>query len=206
MNKVKTIVKSDIYNVLYHFALIFNSLKRKMHNALIYNELKKIRVTGKDVWFSYPYYLFGEKYMKIGTGFGSSPGLRIECIDEWGGGHYHPQLIIGDYVNCNYYCHIGCMNKITIGDHVTLGSRVLITDHAHGELSKSKIPYFDRKLISKGPVTIGNNVWIGENACIMPGVTIGEGCIIGANAVVTHDVPPYSLAAGVPSKVIKTLQ
>lgn len=60
-------------------------------------------------------------------------------------------------------------------------------------------------LISKGPVVIEDNVWIGEHACIMPGTTIGKGSIVGANAVVTKDVPPYSLVGGVPAKLIKTL-
>lgn len=55
-------------------------------------------------------------------------------------------------------------------------------------------------------MVIGNNVWIGRNVCIMPGVTIGDGAVIGANAVVTHDIPAYSVAAGVPAKVIKTIE
>ncbi len=60
-------------------------------------------------------------------------------------------------------------------------------------------------MVSKGPVVIGNNVWLGNNVCVMPGVTIGDGAIIGANSVVTHDVPAYAVAAGVPAKIIKQL-
>jgi acetyltransferase-like isoleucine patch superfamily enzyme len=67
------------------------------------------------------------------------------------------------------------------------------------------IPPTQRSLFSKGPVKIGNNVWLGNNVCVMPGVTIGDGAIIGANAVVTHDIPPYSVAGGIPAKVIKQL-
>ena len=60
----------------------------------------------------------------------------------------------------------------------------------------------NRKLYSKGPVIIGRNVWIGENVCILPNVSIGDGAIIGAGAVVTHNIPSYSISAGVPAKLI----
>lgn len=60
-----------------------------------------------------------------------------------------------------------------------------------------------RPLYSKGPIVIGNNVWIGEKVAVLGGVKIGDGAIIGANAVVTHDVPPYSIAVGCPAKIIK---
>ena len=65
--------------------------------------------------------------------------------------------------------------------------------------------YIHRKLLSKGPIYIGENSWIGENACIMPNVSIGKGCIIGANSVVTHNIPDYSVAVGCPAKVVKTI-
>ena len=61
-----------------------------------------------------------------------------------------------------------------------------------------------RPIVSKGPVRIGDNVWIGDKATILPNVSIGNGAIIAANAVVTKDVPPYSVAAGNPAKIIKT--
>lgn len=152
-----------------------------------------------------PYYFVGAEYMTIGCGFSTKPGLRMECIDEYSGQHFNPQLSIGKNVSFNFFCHVGCINSISIGDDVMIGSYVLITDHSHGELNRSDIPVAQRLLLSKGPVVIEDNVWIGEHACILPGVTIGRGSIVGANAVVTHDVPPFSLVVGVPAKVIKTL-
>jgi len=88
------------------------------------------------------------------------------------------------------------------------GINVLITDNAHGTFNLSELdsPPIKRKLFTKGEVAIGDNVWIGSNSCIMPGVTIGRGAIIGANAVVTKDVPPYALAAGNPARVIKIIE
>ncbi|WP_443197883.1 DapH/DapD/GlmU-related protein [Pseudobutyrivibrio sp. OR37] len=63
-----------------------------------------------------------------------------------------------------------------------------------------------RKIRSKGPVIIEKNAWIGRNVCIMPNVVIGEGSIVGANSVVTHDVPPYSIVGGVPARIIKEIR
>ena len=156
--------------------------------------------------FSEPYTIVGRgKQIRIGRNFISQPGLKIECIDCYAGKQYHPCLSVGDNVFINSNCHIGCINKIVIGNNVMIGSGVLITDHQHGTLADSDIPVADRKLVSKGSVAIGDNVWIGEHVCILSGVTIGEGSIIGANAVVTKSVPAHSLAVGVPAKVVEDL-
>ena len=58
------------------------------------------------------------------------------------------------------------------------------------------------KPYSKGGVIIGNGVWLGNNVCVMPGVRIGDGAVVGANSVVTHDVPPYTIVAGIPARII----
>jgi acetyltransferase-like isoleucine patch superfamily enzyme len=63
----------------------------------------------------------------------------------------------------------------------------------------------ERPIVSNGPVIIENNVWIGEMACIMPNVRIGEGAIVAANSVVTKNVPPFSIVAGIPAKIVNQL-
>lgn len=80
-----------------------------------------------------------------------------------------------------------------------------ITDNSHGETDYSSLnlPPGKRPITSKGPVVIGNNVWIGDKATILPGVTIGDGSVIAANAVVTKDVPAFSVVAGNPAHVIR---
>lgn len=157
--------------------------------------------------FSEPYTIVGGgKSICIGMNFMSQSGLKIECITNYAGKQYHPCLTVGNNVFINSYCHIGCINKIVIGNNVMIGSGVLITDHQHGTLADSDIPVADRKLVSKGAVVIEDNVWIGEHVCILSGVTIGEGSIIGANAVVTKSIPAHSLAVGVPATVIESLK
>lgn len=90
-----------------------------------------------------------------------------------------PQPIIGNNVSYNYYCHIGCLNKIVIGDNVMLGSRVVIEAHSHGTTDYLNMHVAKRKLHSKGPIIIEDNVWIGENACILENGRIGKCSIIG---------------------------
>ena len=83
----------------------------------------------------------------------------------------------------------------------------MISDNSHGEANKELLNIAPkcRPLFTSGPVIIEDNVWIGEGAMIMPNVHIGKGSIIAANSVVTKDIPPYSIAAGVPAKVIRTM-
>lgn len=118
-----------------------------------------------------------------------------------------PNLVIGQNCNIGEYTHISCANKITIGDGVLTGRWVTIVDNSHGHLCKEQesiIPS-ERPIESAGEVYIGKNVWLGDKVTILPNVKIGDGCIIGANSVVAHDVPANSIVAGSPAKIIKTL-
>lgn len=117
-------------------------------------------------------------------------------------------MIIGDNCNFGEFNHITCLNRIIIGNGVLTGRFVLITENSHGRTNGEDIglPPEQRCIVSKGAVIIGNNVWIGDKVSIMPNVTIGEGAIIAANAVVTHNVPPYTLVAGCPAKVMKKIK
>ena len=94
-----------------------------------------------------------------------------------------------------------------IGNGLLTGRFVLISDNSHGGLSQTEaaIPPAARKLVSKGPVVIGDNVWIGDKVTILAGVHIGDNAIIAANAVVTENVPANTLVAGVPASVRRRL-
>ena len=128
--------------------------------------------------------------------------------------HYHaydgpqtfsPEIIIGHYCNIGAYTQITACKKITIGDGLLTGRFVYIGDNAHGSLSlkEANVPPVLRHLTSKGEIIIGNNVWIGDKVTILAGVHIGDNVIIGANSVVTHDIPSNSVWAGNPAVVIK---
>ncbi|WP_107827294.1 acyltransferase [Mucilaginibacter yixingensis] len=151
--------------------------------------------------------LIGPQYTFIGDNFKADDRLRLEAWDNYAGQVFTPQLKIGNNVSLGTDVHIGCINQITIGSGVLMGSRIYITDHSHGDTTTEalKLPPVQRRLVSKGPVIIEDNVWIGDGVCIMPNVHVGTNAIIGANAVVTKDVPANTVVAGVPACIIKTL-
>ena len=179
-------------------------IRNLLYSGFIYGQLKK---SGKDPLFCYPVSLYGGRHITIGDNFFTQPGLRIEALEGYGGDTFTPKLSIGNNVVINDSCHIACINEVTIKDNVLIASRVFITDHFHGRTGDSDyvISPSKRRLYSRGPVVINNNVWLGEGVIVMPGVTIGAGAVIGANSVVTKDVPPYCVFAGVPARFVKQL-
>ncbi|MGG6491854.1 UNVERIFIED_CONTAM: acyltransferase [Bacteroidetes bacterium 56_B9] len=125
-------------------------------------------------------------------------------------------ITVGDYTTIRYDSVLGCVEKIRIGSYVIISNNVHIYDNNNHPTA----PEIRKEMCKNGfygdawrwshsvhkPVIVGDNVWIGERATILKGVTIGEGSIIGCDSVVTHDVPPYSVAAGNPAKIIKYLK
>lgn len=113
---------------------------------------------------------------------------------------FTPMLKIGDNSGIGIKCEMN--GVISIGNDVMMGPEVVVytTRYRHDRVD---ITMIEQGMDETLPVTIGNDVWIGRRVMIMPGVTIGDGCIIGAGAVVCKDIPPYSIAAGVPAKVVK---
>ena len=111
-------------------------------------------------------------------------------------------VTIGDYTRIGIHCTV--IGPVCIGDHVNLAQGITVTALNHNFADSSR--KIDEQGISTKPVVIGDDVWIGANAVILPGVTIGRHVVVAAGAVVTKDVPDYSLVAGVPAKEIKKLR
>ena len=117
------------------------------------------------------------------------------------GASFTPGLSIGDRSGVGIRCEL--TGPITIGNDVMMGPEVIIYTSGH-KFDRTDIPMMDQGFTEPKAVTIGNDVWIGRRVIIMPGVTIGDGCVIGAGAVVTKDIPDYSVAVGVPARVVKS--
>jgi lipopolysaccharide O-acetyltransferase len=152
-------------------------------------------------------YLRGLACISMGEDFSAGEGLWLEAITRYGEERFNPKLVIGNHVRVSHWSHIACTNSVNIGDHVLIGSKVIITDHNHGSFGANAIspaiPPAQRPLERDRFVNIGNNVWLGDGVVVCPGVTMGEGSVAGANAVVTMDVPPFTLVAGVPARPIR---
>lgn len=160
----------------------------------------------KSVFFPTDLSSRGEDCITIGEG----THIAEHCVlTAWkktcAGGDFHPEIVIGKNCDFGMWNHISATNSIRIGDNLLTGKWVTIIDNSHGETDFATLqqPPLMRLVTSKGPIIIGNNVWIGDKATILPNVTIGDGAVIAANAVVTKDVPAYSVVAGIPAKVIK---
>lgn len=110
-------------------------------------------------------------------------------------------VTIGDYTRIGI--HNTIIGPVCIGNHVNLAQGITVTALNHNFEDASK--RIDEQGISTKPVVIGDDVWIGANAVILPGVTIGSHCVVAAGAVVTKDVPDNCVVGGVPAKVIKSL-
>lgn len=154
----------------------------------------------------FPIYVRGRSSMELGQGLTTGVNVRLDAFAPRGS---LPVLRIGRHVQLNDAVHIAAIQQVTIGDHTLIASRVFISDHNHGDYqtddaaSAPDTPPADRPLSSR-PVKIGRNVWLGEQVCILPGITVGDGAIVGAGSVVTRDIPPHSIAAGNPARVIRT--
>lgn len=116
------------------------------------------------------------------------------------GAMFSAKTTLGDYSGIGINARIN--GACTIGDHVMMGANVTVITRNHS-FERTDIPMMDQGFEEERPVAIGNDVWIGDRVIILPGVHIGDGSIIAAGAVVTHDVPSYAIVGGVPAKIIK---
>ena len=120
----------------------------------------------------------------------------LELVADRGG-----RLEIGEGTVLNYGCSVGATGLIRIGAECNIGTHVIMIDNNFHRLE----PERRRERPEPAPIILGDNVWVGTRAIILRGVTIGTDSVIGAGSVVTRDIPPRSLAVGVPARVIKRL-
>lgn len=167
-----------------------------VYTKLFYPQAKIIRL---------PVDIRNSRNIQIGKGFITGFGCRIEALPV------QPTnkkiLMIGDNVQVNDYVHIACAESLTIGNNTLIASKVFITDLNHGSYNSINCDHPDsvpalRQLHTK-PVHIEDNVWIGESVSILPGAKIGRGSVIGTCSMVNSEIPPYSIAVGIPARVIK---
>lgn len=209
---MKHLLKRLIF-IIFHLISKILSVKRVHSLKLIYKRIytlwviQSFKKTGKNVLIGSFQYLREPDKIILGDNVRIGQHCVFELYSTYKEQKFTPLLSLGNNTSIGEHSHITCINKIIIGNNVLMGRKVFITDNAHGASTYDQIRIApkSRPLYSKGPVIIEDNVWIGEMACIMPGVTIGKYSIIGANAVVTKNIPPYSVVVGPAASIKKTI-
>jgi acetyltransferase-like isoleucine patch superfamily enzyme len=161
---------------------------------------------GANTRIGQPRRIEGHQYMKFGANCHLGANAWISAYDSYpySNQKFTPEIIIGNDVFIGDFATITCVNKLIIEDCVEISDFLYISDNVHSITPEEGVSIRKRRLISRGHTKIGAYSGIGINVAILPGVTLGKYCIVGAQSVVTHSFPDYSLIMGNPAVLVKT--
>jgi acetyltransferase-like isoleucine patch superfamily enzyme len=151
----------------------------------------------------FPRSLHNRSRIRIGADCRIGRGAVLHPIIAHGQDTHHGEIVLGNDVYIGAHCNIHCVSRLEIGDGCVLSDHVWVADDAHG-LDPLGPPIMEQRLESKGPVRIGKRVFIGYGSSILPGVTLGDHCVVGTRSVVTRSFPAFSMVAGSPARLVKT--
>ena len=187
---------------MYNFFLVIS----KIYTLLIKNSFQsfgKKTIIKPFLNFSHP------EYIKIGNYVNVGNSCRITVSTDFAGvktqSTTKTKINIGNHVDIGNDTFISANNDIKIGNHVIMAPYVFITDHDHGFYQTDKNLH-QQPLTQNGHVSIGDNVFLGTKCSILKNVSIGQHSVVGANSVVTQNVPAFSIVAGNPAKIIKKIK
>jgi acetyltransferase-like isoleucine patch superfamily enzyme len=176
--------------------------------------LPKFGNTPQDVEIALPRTIMNPERIFLGEGVRLGPGTSLMAIKSYPSlwmqhpegkqiqQQFEPKITIGNRVTATANLQIGAHHEVIIEDDVLLASNIHMTDGLHS-YEHAHEPYKYQGIFKIAPIVIKRGCWIGQNVVILPGVTIGEYSIIGANSVVTKSVPAKCIAVGAPAKVIR---
>lgn len=192
-------MKSKKDNLQRHYSFLYIC-------ELVYSVIRSRLIDRRIRYFNFPIIIKGRKFIDFGNSLTAGYYCRFEVFPN--NNDTKKRLIFGDNIQLNDFVHISAVEHVEIGDGCLFASHIYISDNTHGRYmggendSSPLVPPEYREYIT-APVKIGKNVWIGEGVIVLPGVTIGDGCVIGAHSVVNKSIEPYCIAVGTPAKVIK---
>jgi acetyltransferase-like isoleucine patch superfamily enzyme/acyl carrier protein len=146
-----------------------------------------------------PVRLLNEHRMAIGSGVFIASGAWLQAI---GDDHDGLAIEIGDDCSLAAGCVLSAARSIRLGSHVSFARNVYVADHTH-VYDDGSLPGAGDSITQIEPISIGDGAWLGENVVVLPGVRIGRGAVVGANSVVGDDVPDFTLALGLPARIIR---
>lgn len=151
----------------------------------------------------YPIRLGGEERIAIGNQVFIGSGSWLQTLPD--GDNQSIAISIGSGTSVAGACVISAVRQVVLEENVLLARNVYISDHSH-RYTQTDMPILAQGLDNIEPVLIRQGAWLGQNVVVCPGVTIGRGTVIGANSVVTRDIPDFAVAVGSPARVVKSME
>lgn len=175
--------------------------------------LPEFGARGRNLRIARPRRIVNAERIFVGNDVTLGPGSMLNALRKYPGRtmetaggaepvHFDSRIEIGNRVSATGYLTVGAAASVVIEDDVLLASHIYIGDNLHG-MGRADVPYKYQHLERIAPVRIGRGTWVGEHAVILAGVTVGEFAVIGANSVVSRDVPARTVVAGAPARPIK---
>lgn len=174
---------------------LYTRIHRRIWKILFHSNFKSF---GKHSRIMFPMKIKGAEHIEIGDYVSIADNIWLAAvkIDE-----NLPRLIIGDRTKIGHFSVVAAVRYIKIGKNVVVADKAFITDSIHN-YEDITLPIKDQPIGFAGEVSIGDDSWIGQNVSII-GAKVGKHCVIGANSVVTKDIPDYCVAVGSPARVVK---
>lgn len=185
--------KMSVYELVYRIKLKLRIILYKLFNK------RHFGAFGRNVTIVQPLKIEGKKNIFLGDHVSIANLVWLAALPHTG--EQTVRLKIGSGTSIGHFNHIYATKSIIIGKDVLTADKVYISDNQHG-YDDIKVPVIKQSVRQCNAVEIGDGTWLGENVCVI-GASIGKHSVIGANSVVTHDIPDYCVAVGSPARVIK---
>ena len=176
-----------------------SKIRTRLFTLLLTSQFKEIGASSRIVP---PFRFYGLNQISVGENVMINRDCWIHTIPDNKHDVDGAKLIIGSHVSIGMGSHISAAKHVMIGDYVLIAPNVFIQDISHA-FERTDVPIIRQGISRMAPVVIGRGTWLGHNVVVLPGVTIGQHCVVGANSVVNSSIPDFCVAVGAPARVVK---